>query len=86
MKSPNSKNSSSNESSPAKSYVFVNVIIFVSENWNAFSMRCWSAPSPRLRRSSSMHRTPVYNPISTALSSFCIWGRASMLSPETISL
>lgn len=39
-----------------------------------------------LHGSSAPARWPVHKPISTAFNSFCICGRASMLSPETISL
>ena len=80
-----SKSTYSSSLSRLWSYTFDGVIISVPEIRNVFDTLAWSALSPLARRSISMQSTPAQRPCSTSRRSCFIFGRASMLSPDTIS-
>lgn len=67
------------------SHTLAGVIIGDCEMRNVFDTCGWSALSPLARRSMSMQSTPAQRHGATSCKSSFIFGRASMLSPETIS-
>lgn len=80
-----SKSTYSSSLSRVWSHTLAGVIIGVCEMRNVFDTCAWSALSLLARRSMSMQSTPAQRRGATSCKSSFIFGRASMLSPETIS-